>query len=391
MNSTQCISDVTDGCSMCSSVKKIPPELFEQSSSPPANAPGEKLAADVVCREKQKIMVVRDTLSSYTAATFIANETADEYKDALIICCLPMKVTSASVRVDCAPSLKCLSKDKDLVSMGIILDLGSAKNPNKNPVAEKANQELELELLKTIPGGVPVSAASLTKAVAVLNARIRKTGLSAKEMLFGRDQVSGERLQFTDDQLAESQVSARTKNHLYSSKSKAGPKGQVAIEAEVGVGSLVFIKHDGSKFRCRETYIVVSVKGSSAMLQKMNGGKLMSTQYEVPLTKLMLCQKQADMNEKAAGPCSIDCDSSSSDSSDNFDSDSDASVNVPPPREPSVETQVPGVSSRPVRNRRRPDRYGSCTYDPSVPILGEDDVIPAWGPNCSKDAWAAHE
>ena len=97
------------------------------------------------------------------------------------------------------------------------------------------------------------------------------------------------------------------------------------------------------------------------------------------------------MNEKAAGPCSIDCDSSSSDSSDNFDSDSDASVNVPPPREPSVETQVPGVSSRPVRNRRRPDRYGSCTYDPSVPILGEDDVIPAWGPNCSKDAWAAHE
>ena len=57
-----------------------------------------------------------------------------------------MKVTSASVRVDCAPSLKSLSKDNDLVSLGIILDLGSAKNPNKNPVAEKANQELELEL-----------------------------------------------------------------------------------------------------------------------------------------------------------------------------------------------------------------------------------------------------
>ena len=90
VNSTQCISDVTDGCSMCSSVKKIPPELFEQSSTPPANAPGEKLAADVICRDKQKILVVRDTLSSYTAATFIANETADEYRDALVICCLPM-------------------------------------------------------------------------------------------------------------------------------------------------------------------------------------------------------------------------------------------------------------------------------------------------------------
>ena len=171
INSTQCISDVTDGCSMCSSVKKIPPELFEQSSTPPANAPGEKLAADVICRDKQKILVVRDTLSSYTAATFIANETADEYRDALIICCLPMKVSSASVRVDCAPSLKCLSKDKDLMSMGIVLDLGSAKNPNKNPVAEKANQELELELLKTVPSGATVSAASLTKSVLVLNVR----------------------------------------------------------------------------------------------------------------------------------------------------------------------------------------------------------------------------
>ena len=46
--------------------------------------------------------------------------------------------------------------------MGILLELGSAKNPNKNPIAEKANQELELELLKTVPSGVTVSAAALT-------------------------------------------------------------------------------------------------------------------------------------------------------------------------------------------------------------------------------------
>ena len=381
INSTQCISNITDNCNMCSSVKKIPPELFEQSSSRSAKAPGEKLAADVICRNKQKILVVRDTLSSYTSATFIASETANEYKDALIICCLPMKISSSSVRVDCAPSLKCLSKDKDLIKAGIILELGLAKNPNKNPVAEKANQELELELLKTVPNGVVVSAAALTKAVSVLNTRIRKSGLSAKEMLFGRDQISGERLSFSDKQLAELQTNARASNHLPSARSKAGPRGVLALKPDVTVGSLVYIKHEGSKFTCREMYIVVALKGSSATLQKMNRGKMMSVQYEVPLCKLLLCQKQSN-TEKT--PTHNDIPPLSSDSSD---SDSDCMSELS--HSTSEVDPIPSNSSRPTRSRRQPDRYGAGSYDPTSPLPGENEVTQAWGPGWSKDAWAS--
>ena len=157
-----------------------------------------------------------------------------------------MKVSSSSVRVDCAPALKCLSKDKELVQMGIMLDLGSAKNPNKNPVAEKANQELELELLKTVPTGLTVSASALVKAVTVLNSRIRGNGLSAKEVLFGRDQISGERLNFSDKELAKKQLISRTNNHLPSAKSKSR-HGPIAENAAVSIGSLVFIKHSNMK------------------------------------------------------------------------------------------------------------------------------------------------
>jgi len=39
----------------------------------------------------------------------------------------------------------------------IIIELGQAKNPNKNPIAERAVQELETELLNQEPLGGAVS------------------------------------------------------------------------------------------------------------------------------------------------------------------------------------------------------------------------------------------
>ena len=72
------IDEVTNSCNACLALKKSPKELFEQTSSLPPDHPGRCLAADVICRAKQKILVLRDTLTSYTAATFIQNETASE-------------------------------------------------------------------------------------------------------------------------------------------------------------------------------------------------------------------------------------------------------------------------------------------------------------------------
>ena len=286
--STKIIESVTNHCEVCRALKKAPREIFDQSSSLPAAHPGLSLAADVICRACQKILVARDMLTAYTTATFISGETASDYRDGIIVCTLPMKSQLSSLRVDCAPALKSLKDDKSLISHSIILEFGRVKNYNKNPVAEKANQELELEILKIDSAGKAISAATLTKAVHILNTRIRSSGLSSKEMLFQRDQVSGQQLIFKDSFLGSSQLKSRQKNHLASalSKGKGGPK---ALIPDVKVGSIVFIKQEGSKFCPRESYLVVNILNSEiAVLQKMdtNKGAFRSQTYEVPLVNL---------------------------------------------------------------------------------------------------------
>ena len=241
ISAARVIDEVSNSCDICLALKKVPKELFEQTSSQPPCHPGRSMAADVICRAGQKILVVRDTLTSFTAATFIQNETASEYRDAIMMCTLPMKSEISNVRVDCAPGLRALEFDVNLKSMGICLDFGRTKNINKNPVAEKANQELELEILKLDPSGKPISAITLTKAVCVLNTRIRHMGLSSKEMLFGRDQISGERLEFTDNMLGDSQFACREQNHLASARSKAKGGMQPSVP-DISIGSVVFLK-----------------------------------------------------------------------------------------------------------------------------------------------------
>ena len=91
--SSKCIESVVDDCSLCNSLKKLPRELLTQSTSV-ANAPGKTLSADVMRRFGQKILVVRDTLTSFTAAKFIKDETSEELGDALVATCLPMQFQS---------------------------------------------------------------------------------------------------------------------------------------------------------------------------------------------------------------------------------------------------------------------------------------------------------
>lgn len=72
----------------------------------------------------------------------------------------------AVIRTHPAPGFKALVNDPLLKKQRITIELGQAKNPNKNPVAERAVQELETELLRQEPLGGAVSP--LTLAVATL-------------------------------------------------------------------------------------------------------------------------------------------------------------------------------------------------------------------------------
>ena len=103
--------------------------------------------------------------------------------------------------VDPAPGFCALSSDPIPLSHRITLDIGRVKNPNKNPVTERAIDELGLQLLNSSPEGGPVSNATLALATANINSYIQHDGLSAHEIWTQRDQLTGEQLPIVDRQL----------------------------------------------------------------------------------------------------------------------------------------------------------------------------------------------
>ena len=93
-------------CHTCASLKKIPSCLTQQSTSDPPAAVGISFAADVLKRNKQLILAVRDKVSSFTTWCIIEDERRDTLRAALIRLCLELRPISgpcAVVRVDPGP------------------------------------------------------------------------------------------------------------------------------------------------------------------------------------------------------------------------------------------------------------------------------------------------
>ena len=157
LESSKVIDKVNKSCEICNSLKQVPKEIFEQSNSSSPSSVGSEFAADVIQRKKQHILVVCDILSSYTTPSIITEETGDTLRTGLLINTASIRMPSCTILVDNAPGLVTLKDDHLLKANGIILDFGKVKNINKNPVAEKANQELETELLHIDPSGSTVS------------------------------------------------------------------------------------------------------------------------------------------------------------------------------------------------------------------------------------------
>ena len=88
------------------------------------------------------------------------------------------------VQIDGAPALQSLVHDPILKRQSLSLGIGRFKNINRNPVGERALQELETEVKKQYPSSRPVAPYELAVAVASLNSRIRERGFAAREILF---------------------------------------------------------------------------------------------------------------------------------------------------------------------------------------------------------------
>ena len=134
------------------------------------------------------------------------------------------------------------------------IELGQAKNPNKNAVAERAVQELETEVLRQEPLGGAVSPLTLAVATSALNSRIRSRGLSSREMWTQRDQFSNQQLPLADDQLIALQHEQRLSNHPHRERSK-GPLHKRRPTPLIDVGDLVYLHSDWNKSRARDRYL----------------------------------------------------------------------------------------------------------------------------------------
>ena len=184
-----------------------------------------------------------------------------------------------------------MKNDPTLLRHHVRLDFDRTFNKNKNPTIEKGIRQLGSEILRFLPEGGAISEEQLAVIVNQLNARIRNRGLSSWEILCQRDQFSGEQIEINDLQLSEQQAQLRAANQKASAKHKARGNPS-AREADVIIGSLVYIKSDGDKNQGRDRYLVVEVGDEFCTVQKFVKSQLRRKKYQLKLTEVYPVQPE---------------------------------------------------------------------------------------------------
>ena len=254
------------------------------NSTPSPTKPGEIFYADVMRRNRQKIIVTRDVHSSFTCASILTDETGNSLRNGLLITLSNIRAPTCSTQVDNAPGFTSLLDDPILTKHGIMMDFGRVKNKNANAVIDKGIQELEREMLQVDPNGGPLTAVQLQLVVETLNTRIRNRGLSAKEILYQRNQYTNDQITLNDTELAAQQRHICEHNHDASAVSKSRGKPP-STQSNFHVGDLVFIKDEGHKNKARERYIITKIDDKYVFLQKLTH-KFMSRIYKIPLVHI---------------------------------------------------------------------------------------------------------
>ena len=316
LDSEKNIKEVSRVCPQCAAVKEIPKAMIPETTDPPPSVIGGRFAADVIKRWSQKILIIRETVTSYTLAELITDENKRTVSNALVKLCnilRPSTASPATIRVDPHPANQSLANSPQcplsrniLARNNIILKLGRTLNKNKNCVIDKGIKELIRELLILQPEGGPVSSLILSQAVANLNSRYRSTGMSAQELWTKRDQVTGSPLPIEDREVILQQYQTRCKNHPKSQKCKSHGKPPHPTAA-VNVGSLVFIYSEGNKLLARKRYLVTAIDGNNVKLRRFADQRLGNKEYDSNLQEIY-CVPSLDDNH-----LSIDDESTSDD------------------------------------------------------------------------------
>ena len=128
------IDDISASCHQCRSLQKVPKTVIPQSTSDPPNVVGAAFSADVLQRERQKILVVRENITSYTSAAVIEDERSHTLREALVRSCVELSLCDGPmsvVRTDPAPGFVALQGDEFLRRHRISVEVGVLKMSTK--------------------------------------------------------------------------------------------------------------------------------------------------------------------------------------------------------------------------------------------------------------------
>ena len=296
------IDQITDACHQCIALRKLPKVLIEDTHTPVSSI-ASRFSADVIEREAQKILIVREHLSQFTRGLIIPDQTADTLKQALISLVIDLIPNlGTEIRVDGAAAFQSLEKESCLPTstlglLGIKITVGRVLNKNKNPCAENAVQEIQKEILRLKPNPGPITPLDLQLVLRNVNARVRYHSLTPKEVLFRRDIVSNNPIDVSDTIIIQQQEDQKRISSESSRKNKLKVCKPTPLQ-EFRLGDLVMIRDAKSKIKPRETLIIERMpkKDSPFILIRKLNNSLRSRLYQALPEELILVHQNKTQN-----------------------------------------------------------------------------------------------
>ena len=300
LNMSKVVDEVTNNCHPCAALAKIPKSFTINTTSEPPASFGSQFACDVIRRERQRILLIREYVSSYTLTSLITSEQHEDLREALIkllVSYVPLDGPYAIVRTDPASGFKALRDNELLKKYRIQLEIGRAKNVNKNPVAERGVQELEEVIRKIETHNEAINDYTLALATSRLNSKIRSNGLSAREVLIQRDQLTNNPIPLNDRDIILDKHARALKDHEYSEKINS-MNSRIPPSPVIAVGDLVYLYSERDKHHPRCRYLVTGVDGMWLQIRKFTGSQLRALSYKVRLQDVYKVPSQVKTSDR---------------------------------------------------------------------------------------------
>ena len=107
----------------CRANLRLPKEIMDYATETKPTSLGSHFNADVMEESKQRILVLRENLTSMTATMFITDQSTPSLRNALILLSLRLRLTKhITIRTDSYSSFLSLVNDPTLNKAGITLD-----------------------------------------------------------------------------------------------------------------------------------------------------------------------------------------------------------------------------------------------------------------------------